>query len=138
MKFYIKKINSSILKFNQVNKIQAILILLLIVFYTYLIYALPLFQWDESRLGVNAIEMLQSHHFLSPTYFGEPDYWNTKPPFAIWSMCTSIFLFGLSVFTKQQIRIEAYKVAQNKAWQKHIKEKAILNHFTYQKYLFLP
>jgi hypothetical protein len=36
---------------------------------------------------------------------------------------------------KQQIRIEAYKVAQNKAWQKHIQEKAILNHFTYQKQL---
>jgi len=99
MKFYIKKIISSILKFNQVNKIQAILILLLIVFYAYLIYALPLFQWDESRLGVNAIEMLKSHHYLAPTYLGEPDYWNTKPPFAIWSMCTSIFLFGLSVFT---------------------------------------
>ncbi len=62
--------------------------------YLYNAFCLPLFQWDESRLGVNALEMLKSHNFITTTYQGVADNWNTKPPFAIWMMCLSLKLIG--------------------------------------------
>jgi 4-amino-4-deoxy-L-arabinose transferase-like glycosyltransferase len=74
-----------------------------------LIFALLLFQfadtswlslrvWDESRLAVNALEMRLSGHWLATTYGFQPDFWNTKPPFAVNLMALSIGLFGPTNF----------------------------------------
>lgn len=45
---------------------------------------LPIRQWDEARLSVNAYEMMKSGNLLVTTYQNMPDLWNTKPPFLIW------------------------------------------------------
>jgi 4-amino-4-deoxy-L-arabinose transferase-like glycosyltransferase len=44
----------------------------------------PLCPWDESRLAVSALEMLQNHNWLVPKFAGSPDMYSTKPPLMIW------------------------------------------------------
>lgn len=44
----------------------------------------PITLWDESRLAVNAAEMVASGNWLVTTYEGRPDLWNTKPPLLVW------------------------------------------------------
>ncbi|MDL2233027.1 glycosyltransferase family 39 protein [Ruminococcaceae bacterium OttesenSCG-928-L11] len=56
----------------------------------------PLFDWDESRHGVSAWEMLQSGDYLVQTYQGEVDYWNLKPPLSFWPMALGYRLFGVN------------------------------------------
>ena len=53
---------------------------------------------DEHRHGINAYEMLQSGDYVVSTYEGEPDYWNLKPPLALYSMLAGFRLFGLNAF----------------------------------------
>ena len=48
--------------------------------------AVPLQLWDESRNANNAWEMARSGRWLTPTYGGVVDHWNTKPPLLIWAM----------------------------------------------------
>ena len=48
--------------------------------------AVPLQLWDESRNANNALEMAQHGGWLTPTYGGVVDHWNTKPPLLIWAM----------------------------------------------------
>ncbi len=48
--------------------------------------ALPLQLWDESRNANNALEMARHGRWLTPTYAGVADHWNTKPPLLIWTM----------------------------------------------------
>ena len=43
---------------------------------------LPVVMWDEARLSINALEMLRTGHLLVPTFHGQPDLWNPKPPLA--------------------------------------------------------
>ncbi|MBQ9312001.1 MAG: glycosyltransferase family 39 protein [Bacteroidales bacterium] len=43
----------------------------------------PLFEWDESRLAVNAYEMSKSNNPIVTTFESSPDTWNTKPPLLI-------------------------------------------------------
>ena len=57
---------------------------------------LPIIQWDESRLAVNAAEMYHSGNFLSTTYEYKPDYYNTKPPLMIWLQVISASVFGMN------------------------------------------
>ncbi|MCL2245546.1 MAG: glycosyltransferase family 39 protein [Lentimicrobiaceae bacterium] len=54
--------------------------------------------WDESRLAINAYEMFHSGNYLIPTYEGEPDMWNTKPPLMIWLQVLAMKLFGINEF----------------------------------------
>ena len=51
-------------------------------------------QWDEARLAVNALEMVQSGNWLVTTFSFEPDLWNTKPPLMIWLQASLIRLLG--------------------------------------------
>lgn len=53
---------------------------------------------DEARYGVAASEMLDAHDWLVPTYGGQPEYWNLKPPLGYWLIQASYSLFGRSVF----------------------------------------
>jgi len=45
---------------------------------------LPIRLWDESRLAMNACNMLHNKNYLVTFYNGMPDMWNTKPPLLIW------------------------------------------------------
>ena len=53
-----------------------------------------IFDWDESRHGVNAFEMIQSGDYLVHTYAGDVDYWNAKPPLSMWQIALGYKLFG--------------------------------------------
>jgi 4-amino-4-deoxy-L-arabinose transferase-like glycosyltransferase len=50
--------------------------------------------YDEARLAINAYEMANSGNYLVTTYDGNPDLWNTKPPFFIWTQVLLIKLIG--------------------------------------------
>lgn len=56
----------------------------------------PIRLWDESRLFMNAYEMIQDHDILVTHFEGQPDMWNTKPPLLIWMQVLSMKLFGLN------------------------------------------
>jgi len=55
---------------------------------------LPIRQWDESRLAMNAYEMNKNGNFIVTHYQGSPDMWNTKPPLMIWLQVLFIKLLG--------------------------------------------
>ena len=57
---------------------------------------LPIVQWDESRLAVNAAEMSQSNNFLVSTFENKADLYNTKPPLLVWIQTLCIKVFGLT------------------------------------------
>ncbi|MEL6636023.1 MAG: glycosyltransferase family 39 protein [Bacteroidota bacterium] len=59
--------------------------------------ALPLRIYDESRLGVNTLEMLDNGNWLVPHYGKTPDMWNLKPPLMIWTQVLSMKLLGPNV-----------------------------------------
>lgn len=58
----------------------------------------PIQDWDESRHGVNAIEMLNNGDWVNLYYEGRVDDWNLKPPLAIWTIAVSYSIFGLNEF----------------------------------------
>lgn len=53
--------------------------------------------WDESRNGINALEMRYDHRFFVTHFDGQPDMWNTKPPLFIWTAALCMKLFGTTV-----------------------------------------
>ena len=57
---------------------------------------LPLRIWDESRLAINAYEMLNDKNHLVTHFEGKPDMWNTKPPFMIWCQVFCMKLLGVN------------------------------------------
>jgi 4-amino-4-deoxy-L-arabinose transferase-like glycosyltransferase len=70
-----------------------------------LVIALPLFLhldfltirlWDEARTAINAYEMYHSKNYLIPTYQGEPDMWNLKPPLMVWLQVLFMKLIGVN------------------------------------------
>ncbi len=56
--------------------------------------ALPLRQWDETRLAHSALEMYWDGLSIVPTYNGAPEMWSTKPPLMIWAQSICMHLFG--------------------------------------------
>ncbi|MBL8993280.1 MAG: glycosyltransferase family 39 protein, partial [Spirochaetia bacterium] len=54
--------------------------------------------WDESRYGITAYDMLRSGDFIRTTVLGVPDYWNLKPPLGYWAICASYKIFGVNRF----------------------------------------
>ena len=58
--------------------------------------------YDELRHGVNAYEMVVNDDYLVNTYFGEPDYFNLKPPLSMWAIALSYHLAG---FTLAAVRL---------------------------------
>jgi 4-amino-4-deoxy-L-arabinose transferase-like glycosyltransferase len=58
----------------------------------------PIRVWDEARLAVNAYEMYHNGSYLIPTFEGEPDMWNSKPPLMIWFQVVSMKIFGINEF----------------------------------------
>jgi len=92
--------NHHLLKFSNKDVLIPILLgcigaLILIL----LAYFVPIHEWDESRNGINAIEMLENGDWLNLHYAGKVDTWNAKPPLLIWCIALSFKLFGIGVFT---------------------------------------
>ncbi len=50
--------------------------------------------WDESRRGVNALEMATNGHWLVPYFGGAPDMWGTKPPLLVWLQAICMKIVG--------------------------------------------
>ena len=55
---------------------------------------LPFQMWDEGRVLTNTLEMHQSEAWLTTTFAGEPEFWNTKPGLLHWVQIASARLFG--------------------------------------------
>lgn len=55
--------------------------------------------WDESRHGVSAYEMLKNKNYVVNTYNYSKDYWNLKPPLSFWMIMINFKLFGASAFS---------------------------------------
>lgn len=82
---------------------------IIFIFFVFtLLCSIPLFynlgaigaqMWDESRNGINALEMLYDKHFIVTHYEGQPDMWNTKPPLFVWMAALCMKFFGTSVFS---------------------------------------
>lgn len=84
---------------------QSFLPYLCLSLFTLTVWYFPLFYqldrlyltlWDESRLSVNAVEMLRSGDWFVTTFQGQPDHWHTKPPLMIWLQVLSLKLLGIN------------------------------------------
>ena len=53
-----------------------------------------LYHWDESRNAISAFEMTQNGNPIVRYYNGEPDSWETKPPFLTWLQVLSFQIVG--------------------------------------------
>lgn len=58
--------------------------------------SLPIRIWDESRLAINAYEMLNNKDYVVTHFEGNPDMWNTKPPLMIWIQVFFMKLLGVN------------------------------------------
>ncbi|MEZ4720528.1 MAG: glycosyltransferase family 39 protein [Flavobacteriales bacterium] len=54
--------------------------------------------WDEATYALNAFDQAYNGFSLNLTSEGKTDYYNTKPPLAIWIEAMSIRLFGFNTF----------------------------------------
>lgn len=54
----------------------------------------PIENWDESRHGISAYEMLQTGDKIVTTYLYSPDYWNLKPPLSEYFIALGYRIFG--------------------------------------------
>lgn len=62
--------------------------------YVFQIGFLPIIQWDESRLAMNALHMYYEGDWGITYFDGEPDLWNTKPPLMIWLQVIFMHIMG--------------------------------------------
>lgn len=79
-----------------------VLALLLPVAYLSFFYRLgssPVLLWDESRLGLSALEMLNDGDWLVTKFMGQPDLWSPKPPLLIWIQAGLFWAFGANEIT---------------------------------------
>jgi 4-amino-4-deoxy-L-arabinose transferase-like glycosyltransferase len=81
-------------------------LLLVLAFFSFFfrLGSAPMQRWDESRLALNAANMLKYQQWLVTMYKGRPDLWNTKPPLMIWLQALSIQALG---YTELAIRLPA-------------------------------
>jgi 4-amino-4-deoxy-L-arabinose transferase-like glycosyltransferase len=63
-------------------------------FIFYKLASYPIFIWDEAIYANNALEMVLSGDPIVLRLDGEPNTYNSKPPFVIWLQALSVLLFG--------------------------------------------
>jgi len=80
------------------NTLLILLCVIAVYFSFWKLGADPLNEWDESRRGVNAMEMLQNGDPVNMYYGGKPDTWNAKPPLMVWLIALSFKVFGYNEF----------------------------------------
>jgi 4-amino-4-deoxy-L-arabinose transferase-like glycosyltransferase len=84
---------------NKTEALLAIPVLLLAAFSLFFMLGRPpAADWDESRHGVSAYEMVRSGDWIRNTYLGETEYWNLKPALGFWLEAASYKVFGFSTF----------------------------------------
>jgi 4-amino-4-deoxy-L-arabinose transferase-like glycosyltransferase len=54
-------------------------------------------EWDEALYAISATEMLAHGDWIKVTFFGNVDYYNTKPPLNIWLIAIMFKAFGTSI-----------------------------------------
>jgi 4-amino-4-deoxy-L-arabinose transferase-like glycosyltransferase len=75
------------------------LLFALVVFFLFFrLGAPPVFEYDEARNGINAVEMLANGHWRGLWFANAPDEWNNKPPLFIWALAGSFQVFGYNTF----------------------------------------
>ena len=60
------------------------------------IFSHPIYIWDESIYVNNSLEMVISKNFFSYQVDGQTNYYNVKPPLALWSQAISMMIFGIN------------------------------------------
>ena len=87
-------------EFSVYDKYFLIFILLLSAFFAFWkLGGEQLADWDESRQGVNAFEMIQKKDYINYYYSNDQlDTWNAKPPLMVWLITVSYKLFGYNEF----------------------------------------
>jgi len=63
--------------------------------------------WDESLYAISASEMAASSHWIGVTYFGELDYYNSKPPLNVWLIALAFRAFGISLWSLRLVSVTA-------------------------------
>ncbi len=85
---------------NQLKKNSILLLFFLIVLSYFPLFlhldTMPFMIWDESRLGVSALEMLKNDNYVVVTYGNNPDLWSVKPPLMIWIIALSYKVLGFN------------------------------------------
>lgn len=56
----------------------------------------PLYHWDESRNAINAFEMAHNNNYFVRYFNGNPDTWETKPPFLVWMQILTMKIVGFN------------------------------------------
>lgn len=57
---------------------------------------LPIRAYDESRIIINVLEMMQGKNLIVTHFEGAPDMWNTKPPLLIWIQALFLKIGGMN------------------------------------------
>lgn len=89
--------------FNKIKKYRFSISLALFLVACYFVFLMslgvrPVQMWDESRLGVNALEMALNGNLIVTHFGGSPDMWNTKPPLLIWMIALCMKIVGYNEF----------------------------------------
>lgn len=81
-----------------VNFWGPLLVFLLLSYFSlfHLLQRHPMYWWDESSYALNAQEMIERGNPIEVYLLGQPDLYNSKPPFAIWCMASCIKVFGFN------------------------------------------
>lgn len=91
-------------------------LLLAVVAYVPLFYHLDqdsIRLWDESRIAVNAAEVLETDSWIVTTFDHQTDLWHTKPPLSVWLCAISMRLFGMNELA---VRLPSAMAALALAW----------------------
>jgi len=83
---------------NRSYYIAAVFVMILIsfnVFYRLADY--PPQDWDESRHGISAYEMIMNNNYITHSYLNQKDMWNLKPPLGFWPITLSYRVFGCNM-----------------------------------------
>lgn len=84
---------------KKIKGLHIILLFALLLLFVHDLGMLPLMNWDEGRLAVNAAWVLKAQDWLvmrGPD--GRPDLWNTKPPLQIWLQALFLQILGYNEF----------------------------------------
>jgi 4-amino-4-deoxy-L-arabinose transferase-like glycosyltransferase len=65
----------------------------------YFVFNSAIKEWDESRNGVNAYEMMLNKNYLTLYFEKSIDTWNAKPPLFTWFILICYKIFGLNTFS---------------------------------------
>ena len=58
----------------------------------------PIAEWDEARVGINAVEIWRTGDWINPYFAGKPDAWVAKPPLNTWLVALALRFFGYEPF----------------------------------------